>query len=115
MQLFPRVLETTTTTGTGDLTLDGTSAGFVTFASELPLNQYFPYCIEGQTPGEWETGIGYLSASATLVRDTVKNSSNADALVSFSAGTKNVFLTYPDSEFLSRGMTYAMTLGWGTY
>lgn len=92
---FERVLETTTTTGTGDLTLAGAAPGMTTFASALALNDGFHYSIFGGG-SEWETGYGHLSATSTLVRDAVIASSNSDALVSFSAGSKYVAIVSPN-------------------
>jgi hypothetical protein len=53
------------------------------------------YCIAAQGVSEWEVGIGTFTAPATLSRDTVLESSAAGALVTFTAGTKDVFVTYP--------------------
>lgn len=87
-----RVLVTTTTTGTGNIAL-GTSAptGFQTFSAAMADNSYFHYCIVGGS--EWEVGLGELAGANTLARRQVFSSSNADALVNFSAGTKSVFVT----------------------
>lgn len=91
-----RVKETTTTTGTGNVTLLGAVSQFSTFASEVDLVTWFGYAIAGQTGTEWETGIGYLSNSTTLVRSQPKDgSAGIETLVNFSAGTKDVFLTIP--------------------
>ena len=88
-----RVKDTTTTTGTGDITLAGSApSGFRTFASAYSTNDLMPYCIEGG--GQWEVGIGKLTASTTLQRlAVVDGSSGAATAVSFSAGTKNVFVS----------------------
>ena len=89
-QLAERVKDSTTTTGTGDVTLSGTApTGYQTFNAAYGTGVYFDYCIVAGS--EWEVGEGRLSASTTLVRDRVRASSNAGALVSFSAGTKDVF------------------------
>jgi hypothetical protein len=53
------------------------------------------YCIAGQGNDEWEVGVGTFTAPDTLSRDTVYESSAAGALVTFTAGTKDVFVTYP--------------------
>lgn len=96
--LKDRVQETTTTTGTGTLTLLGAVAGYQAFSAIGNANTTY-YTIVGQTTSEWEVGIGtYTSAGTTLSRDTVLSSSNAGALVSLSSGTKNVFLVYPSSR-----------------
>jgi len=91
--LKDRVKETTTTTGTGTITLAGASSGFQSFSSIGNGNTTY-YTIAGGT--EWEVGLGtYTSSGNTLSRDTVLSSSNGGSLVNFSAGTKDVFVTYP--------------------
>lgn len=93
--LADRVKETTTTTGTGTVTLAGASAGYRSFATVGNGNTTY-YTISGQTTSEWEVGIGtYTTVGTTLSRTTVLSSSNAGSLVVFSAGTKDVFVTYP--------------------
>jgi len=90
-----RVKETTTTTGTGTITLAGASTGFQSFSVIGNGNTTY-YTIAGQTVAEWEVGIGtYTSSGTTLARNTVLASSNSGSLVNFSAGTKDVFVTYP--------------------
>jgi len=94
-----RVKDTTTTTGTGDLTLSGTApTGFVSFNTAFGTAMYFHYTISSSGGAEWEVGTGYLSAATTLVRDSVQASSNAGALVSLSSGTKDVFCSLPANE-----------------
>lgn len=88
-----RVAETSTTTGTGSLTLAGAKTGFRTFTSQLSTNDYCYYVIQHQTATEWEYGIGQLTASTTLARTAVVGSSNSNSAVSFSAGTKDVFIS----------------------
>ncbi len=90
-----RVKETSTTTGTGNVTLAGAVSQFQSFTSRFATDQRFYYAIVGQTGTEWEVGIGYLSGATTLVRETVQQSSNANALVNLAAGTKDVFITIP--------------------
>jgi len=90
-----RVKETTTSTGTGTITLGGASPGFQSFAVIGNGNVTY-YVITDQQTGDWEVGIGtYTSSGTTLSRTTVLESSNAGSLVSFSAGSKDVFVTYP--------------------
>ena len=89
-----RIKETTTTTGTGNVTLAGAVTQFRTFGSVMSNNDTCFYCIQGQTGSEWEVGLGtYVSATPAIARTTVLESSNAGAAVNFSAGTKDVFLT----------------------
>ena len=93
--LADRVKETTTTTGTGTVTLGGAATGFQSFSAIGNGNNTY-YTIAGQGTAEWEVGIGtYTSSGTTLSRDTVLSSSNSGSLVNFSAGTKDVFVTYP--------------------
>lgn len=90
--LRDRVKETTTSIGTGSVTLAGAASGFQSFSVIGNGNTTF-YAIVGAT--EWEVGIGtYSTTGPTLARTTVLESSNAGALVNFSAGTKDVFVTY---------------------
>ena len=101
--LANRVKETTTTTGTGTVTLLGASTGFQSFSAIGNANTTY-YTIAGQSTSEWEVGIGtYTSSGTTLARTTVISSSNAGALVNFSAGTKDVFVTYP-AEFTANAI-----------
>jgi len=89
-----RVKETTTTTGTGSVTLAGASTGFRSFADIGNANTTY-YCISGGS--QFEVGIGtYTASGTTLSRDTVlSNSLGTTAKISFSAGSKDVFCTYP--------------------
>ena len=90
-----RVKETTTTTSTGTVTLAGAATGFQSFAAIGDTNSTY-YAIVAQTGTEWEVGIGtYTSSGTTLSRTTVLSSSNSGSLVNFSAGTKDVFVSYP--------------------
>ena len=88
-----RVQETSTTTGTGTLTLAGAVTGFQSFSVIGDGNTtYYAIIMDSQ----FEIGIGtYTASGTTLSRTTVLESSNAGALVNFSAGTKSVFCTYP--------------------
>jgi hypothetical protein len=93
-----RVKETTTTTGTGTVTLAGAEAGFQSFAAVGDGNTTY-YAIVDSSAGDWEVGLGtYTASGTTLSRDTVISSSNAGSAVSFSAGSKDVFVTYPSAK-----------------
>lgn len=115
LKFYDRVKETTATTGTGDITLAGAVTQFVSFQSKFAVNgDYFYYTIAGQTGSEWEVGRGHLSASTTLVRDSVFESSNSDTAVNFSAGTKDVFVTIPANrmnEMFTQGQLAATLTG----
>ncbi len=87
-----RVKETTTTTGSGTVTLAGASAGFQSFSVIGDANTTYYTLVSGS---EWEVGIGtYTSSGTTLSRDTVLESSNAGSKITL-AGTSDVFCTYP--------------------
>ena len=93
-----RICETSTTTGTGALTLAGAVTGFRAFSAVMtsPSDTCY-YGIEGidgngLPTGEWETGLGTYSAANTLTRTTVLESSNSGSVVTLSAGTKRVFI-----------------------
>lgn len=104
--LADRVKETTTTTGTGTVTLLGASTGYQSFSAIGNGNTTY-YTIAGQTGSEWEVGIGtYTSSGTTLARTTVIASSNSGSLVNFSAGTKDVFVTYPAGRSVVGGEGY---------
>jgi len=94
--LADRVKETTTVTGTGTASLLGASTGFQSFSAGVGGSNTTYYCIADQGGANWEVGLGtYTAVGSTLSRTTVLASSNTGALVNFTAGTKDVFVTYP--------------------
>jgi hypothetical protein len=97
--LADRVQETSTSTGTGSFTLDGAVTGYQTFAVIGNGNTTF-YTIADQGGANWEVGIGtYSTTGPTLARTTVLSNSNGNTSpVSFTAGTKTVFVTYPSEQ-----------------
>lgn len=96
--LKDRVKVSTTTTGTGSLSLGSAQTGYDDFSVIGDGNTTY-YAISTQGSSEWEVGLGtYSSAGPTLSRDTVLSSSNAGSLVNFSAGTKDVYVTYPATQ-----------------
>jgi hypothetical protein len=93
-----RVKVTSTTTGTGVFALGATQTGFEAFTA-IGNNNTTYYTIFNQGTTEWEVGLGTLDAtSANLTRTTVISSSNSDAAVNFTGGTKDVFCTLPASK-----------------
>ena len=112
--LNDRVKETTTSTGTGTINLAGAADTFETFVAGIGTTNKCFYCISHQTANEFEVGIGTVTAASpdTLSRDTIISSSNSDSAVNLSAGTKDVFCTYPASRAPSASMaatTYVTT------
>lgn len=94
-----RVNETTTTTGTGTISLDGGAfVGHRRYSDAFTTGTVVAYCINGGV--EWEAGYGTLTSGSpwTLSRDTVLSSSNGGAAVSFSAGTKQIFNSFPSGS-----------------
>jgi hypothetical protein len=90
-----RVKVTSTTTGTGTFTLGSAVLGFQNFSVIGDGNTTY-YTITGVGSAEFEVGIGTFTASGTtLSRDTILESSNSGSAVNFSAGDKEVFVTYP--------------------
>jgi hypothetical protein len=92
-----RVQETSTTTGTGALTLAAAVTGSRRFSAVMSTSDTCYYLIvavdgNGNPSGDWECGLGTYSGTNTLTRTTVHASSNAGSAVSFAAGTKYVFL-----------------------
>ena len=100
-----RVKESTAVVGTGTATLLGAALGFQSFAVIGNGNITY-YCIADQGGANWEVGLGtYTLSGTTLARTTVLSSSNAGALVSFPAGTKDVFVTYPSERSVHQDQT----------
>ena len=98
-----RVRETTTTTGTGTITLGGAATGFQSFSVIGDTNTTF-YTIQLANTNEWEVGVGtYTLSGTTLSRDTILESSNGGTAVNFSVGIKDVFVTYPAEKAIYQG------------
>jgi len=95
-----RVKETSTTSGTGDFTLAGNVTGFITFNSGIGTSNTTYYAIFEQGTNNFEVGLGTLTGSTTLQRDTVlSNSAGNTSKISFgSSTTKDVFCTMPASK-----------------
>jgi hypothetical protein len=95
-----RVKETSTTTGTGTLSLAGAVSGFQTFVAGIGNSNVTYYAIVNDSGTEFEIGIGTVTDASpdTLSRTTILESSNSDSAVDFSAGTKTVFCTLPASK-----------------
>jgi hypothetical protein len=104
--LKDRVKETSTTTGTGTLTLGGAAAGFQSFSVIGDGNTTY-YAIVDSATGDWEVGLGtYTSSGTTLARSVVLESSNSGSAVNFSSNAKDVFVTYPAERAVVGGMGY---------
>ena len=107
-----RVKETTTTTGTGAVSLGGAVTGFETFSAGVGNSNTTYYAIVHQTANEFEVGLGTLDGdSSDLTRTTVISSSNSDSAVDFAAGTKDVFCTIPASKLIFEDANNDATIG----
>lgn len=107
-----RVKDTSTTTGTGSITVSGAApTGYRTFSTVLSAGDTFYYCVQGQTTAEWEVGVGTYSSANVFARTTVLASSNSGSAVSFSSGTKNVFITLAATKTLQLAPSDTLTAG----
>lgn len=107
--LQDRVRETTSVVGTGDANLLGAVTGYQAFSVIGNTNTCY-YTIADQGGPNWEVGIGtYSSTGPVLQRTTVLSSSNSGNLVSFTAGTKDIFVTYPSEKAVYQDETGNVT------
>jgi hypothetical protein len=107
--LKDRVKETSTTAGTGTLTLAGAVAGYQSFSVIGDSNTTY-YAIVDGTANTWEIGIGtYTASGTTLSRDTVLESSSGGSAVSFSSNSKDVFVTYPAERAVATDATQTLS------
>lgn len=91
--LVDRVKETTTTTGTGALSLGGAVTNFRDFDSVMANGDTTNYAIVHRTSAQWEVGRGTWNTGNTLTRNTVYAGTNGTSAVNLAAGTKDVFMT----------------------
>ena len=91
--VYDRVQETTTTSGTGSVTLLGAVSGFQSFAVVGNTNTTYYTITDGAA---WEVGIGtYSTSGPTLARTTVLSNSNGNTTpITLSGGLAQVFVTY---------------------
>ena len=114
-----RVQETTTTSGTGTLTLAGAVAGYQAFSSAIGNGNTTFYTIYDNIAQVWEVGIGTVGAG-TLARTTVlSNSSGTTSPISLPGNAAAVFCTYPAEQSVnldaSNNVSALGTIGSGTW
>jgi hypothetical protein len=91
-----RVKESSTTSGTGTLTLAGAVPGFQAFSAALSNSDTTYYAIAESSTGAWEVGLGtYTASGTTLARTTVLGSSNSGSAINLSGAGADVFITQP--------------------
>ena len=114
--LADRVRETSTTTGTGTISLAGSPSDYQGFVDAIGDGNTCFYAIENTGNDEWEVGIGTVHDGTpdTLTRDTVLSSSNAGALVNFAAGTMDVYVVHPADRTLVQNDEGVANIGDGT-
>ena len=106
-----RVQETSTTSGTGTLTLAGAVVGFQTFSTAIGNGNTTFYTIYDPTTYDWEVGIGTVGAG-TLARTTVlSNSAVTTSQISFAGNAKFVFCTYPAEKSINYDANGVATIG----
>jgi len=109
-----RVRDTSTTAGSGSFSVSGTApTGYRTFSAVLSVNDTFYYSIQHQTLNEWEVGLGTYSSANTFARTTIYSSSTSGSAVTFSAGTKDVFITMAASRSLQLDASGNVTPAFG--
>ena len=101
-QYFSNVQETSTTTGTGPVTLGGATTGKRAFGAVLSIADYAPYHIKA-SDGQWERGFTKYSAANVIDRDFVMESSNGGTAITLPAGTHTVTLPATPEMGVRRG------------
>jgi hypothetical protein len=102
--LKDRVKESSSSSGTGSITLGGAFPGYQTFNAAIATGSTVYYTIHNLAAGfdtEWEVGLGTFTSPATLARTTVLSSSaGAPTKTNFTAGANGleVFITQPAEE-----------------
>lgn len=101
MEYPNRVKDTTTTEGTGNITVAGAPpATYVALSAKVANGKKFPYGLFHRALNEWEIGIGTMLTAETFSR-APSDSSNGGALVNFSVGTKDVMCVVSGADFAS--------------
>ena len=101
-----RAKMTTSTTGTGTITLGSAVAGYAAFADELTSSSYIKYTIEDGD--NWEVGTGYFNVSSGTMTRSALRSSNSNAWINLS-GNAVVFATTTRHEVASRSLLATST------
>ena len=106
-----RVKQTTTTTGTGNIVLNGNVDGFQTFAAALTDGDTTYFGIFVPSTNDYEVGLGtWTEGSATLARTTVLESSNSGSAINITAQAE-VFITQPAEKAVFQDANGDVDLG----
>ena len=89
-----RIRETTNSTGTGTYVLTGAGTGFKTFASVCPDGSIVDYGVTEVNGPAWENGVGqYSTATNSIARLTIYDSSNNNLPMNWTTQSKQIFMT----------------------
>lgn len=114
--LKDRVKETTSTTGTGTLTLLGAVGNYRSFNSVFTNGQQCGYIIVNETGTQWEIGNGTVGTNSLTRDEVLSNSLNTTAKINFTAGTKTVAVTLTAdriNEVFAEGTVTEIEVGTG--
>ena len=104
IKLFDRVKQKTThAAGTGSINLTTDVTGFKSFGDVYSDQDVLFYCINDGTNFEIGSGVYNTGSPPSLSRNAFYSSKSDNTAVSFSAGTKEVFVTYPATHSVSIG------------
>lgn len=109
-----RVQETSSTAGTGTLSLAGPVAGYQSFVSGVGSGNTTYYTIFDQTAQVWEVGYGTVTAGSpdTLSRTTVlANSSGTTSPLNLVGNSVAVWCDYPAEKAVYKDASGNVTLG----
>ena len=114
ISLGNRAKMSTSTTGTGTITLGSASTGYQTFdAAGITNGQTVRYAIEDGS--NFEIGSGTYTTSGTTLTRTVTESNNSDNAITLSGGAL-VFITATVADlFVNDGASNLTTTGVGTF
>lgn len=99
-----RCRETSSTTGTGTYSLGGAASGYRTFVAGIGTANRCTYLATESSSGGWEIGEGTVTDAATdtLSRDRIIASSNSNAAVNWSAGSRIIQSVYSAADMNPR-------------
>ena len=108
LQLADRVQQTGTANTTVSFTLSGILSGFQSFTTGITTGNTLYYAATDGT--NWEVGVGTLTNSTTVTRNTCLSSSNSNALVTAFSGTLSIWVDYPASKAVYQDASNNVTL-----
>jgi hypothetical protein len=119
LKILDRAFETTLSTGTGAVNLQGAVSGYKSFAAAGNGSRVIYEINDGDTSGlvqNWEIGIGTITTGTPniLSRDLILSSSNNNSAVNFGSGTKNVLGTVAAATLALRDENLNFVEGNGT-